>query len=215
VLLAASAAGLRIERWLYADADETALEACQANSRPAVRELAAGPRTVPLVAESLAAFNRHILPMERAPGTRGKYLTHCWTVLTWAVWKGVLPRLLPMSDDLLRAFLWDALAFEASLPDLRQAINAVLAWHERLRLDPPLSGKRAYKRLIHSLYAGAVNFPETPAVPQTSESPGLPGVARRVRHLHAPPPRTSQLPGLRRLNSHLLAEAAALQVCYL
>jgi hypothetical protein len=121
VQLVAAAAGIRIERWLYADADETALEACQASWQPAVRELAAGPRTVPTVAESLTAFNRHVLPMERAPGTRGKYLKHRRTILTWAVWKGVLPRLLPMSDDLLRAFLWDALAFEASLSVLRQA----------------------------------------------------------------------------------------------
>jgi hypothetical protein len=90
--------------------------------------------------------------MERAPGTRGKYLTHRRTILTWVVWKGALPRLLPMSDELLRAFLLDALAFEASLSVLRQAINAVLAWQDRLRLEPPLSGKRAYKRLIHSLF---------------------------------------------------------------
>ncbi len=32
---APAAAGLRIGRWLYADADETALEGCQANWRPA------------------------------------------------------------------------------------------------------------------------------------------------------------------------------------
>ena len=95
VLLAAAAAGLRIERWLYADADEIALEACQANWRPAVLVLAAGPLAVPSVAESLAAFNRHILPMEWAPGTRGKYLTHRWTILTWAVWKGVFNRIAP------------------------------------------------------------------------------------------------------------------------
>jgi hypothetical protein len=63
----------------------------------------------------------------------------------------VLPLLLPMSNDLLLAFLWDAIAFEASLPVLRQAINTDLAWHDRLRLELPLSGKRAYKRLIHSL----------------------------------------------------------------
>ena len=103
------------------------------------------------VAASVAAFNRHVLPMERAHRTRGKYLTHRRTVLTWAVWKGVLPQLLPMSDDLLRAFLWDALAFETSLAVLRQAINAILAWHERLHLAPPLSGKRSHKRLLHSL----------------------------------------------------------------
>lgn len=148
---AAAAQGLRIERWLYVDAEETALEACQANWRPAVRQLASDPRSVPSVADSIAAFNRHVRPMERAHRTRSKYLTYRRTVLTWAVWKGVLPDLLPMSDDLLRAFLWDALAFEASLPVLRQAINAILAWHERLLLEPPLSGKRAYKRLVHSL----------------------------------------------------------------
>jgi hypothetical protein len=34
---AAATPGLRIEHWLYADADETDLEACQANWRPAVR----------------------------------------------------------------------------------------------------------------------------------------------------------------------------------
>lgn len=56
-----------------------------------------------------------------------------------------------MSDDLLRAFLWDALAFEASLSVLRQAVNAVLAWHQRLRLVAPLGGKRDYHRLTHSL----------------------------------------------------------------
>jgi hypothetical protein len=172
VRLAAAAAGLRIDRWLYADADETALKAYQANWRPAVRELAAGPRTVPSVAESLAAFNRHILPMERAPGTRGKYLTHRQTILTLAVWKGVLPRLLSMSSDLMRAFLWDALAFEASLSVLRQAINAVLAWHDRLRLEPPRTGKRAYRRLINSLS----RFRRSKAYRAGSSSPSMPAL---------------------------------------
>ena len=143
--------GLAIEDWLYADAEETAFEACQANWRPVVRELAPDPLAVPSVAESLAAFNRHILPMERVQKTRARYLTHRLSVLTWAVWKGVLPSLLPMSDDLLRAFLWDALAFETSLPVLKHAVNAILAWHQRLRLPPPLAGKRDYQRLFHSL----------------------------------------------------------------
>jgi hypothetical protein len=67
VRLAAVAAGLQIVLWLYANADETALEACQANWRSAVLELAASPLTVPTVAKSPAAFNRHILHMEWAP----------------------------------------------------------------------------------------------------------------------------------------------------
>jgi hypothetical protein len=63
----------------------------------------------------------------------------------------LLPQALSSLSNLLQAFLWDALAFETSLAVLRQAINAILAWHERLQLAPPLAGKRSYKRLLHSL----------------------------------------------------------------
>ena len=110
-------------------------------------------RSLGSVEESLAAFNRHVRPMEQVQRTRQKYLTHRLTILTWAIWKGVLPDLIPMSDDLLLAFTWDALAFEASLPVLRQCVNAILAWHQRLRLAGPLGGQRDrdYKRLMHSL----------------------------------------------------------------
>ena len=72
-------------------------------------------------------------------------------MLTWAVWKGVLARLLPMSDDLLRAFLWDTLAFEATLPVLKHCINAILARHEQLALPAPLAGRQDYKRIVHCL----------------------------------------------------------------
>jgi hypothetical protein len=100
-------------------------------------------------------FNQHVRPMERARGIRHKYVTYRLAILTCAIWKGVLPDgpdLLPMSDDLLRAFLWDALAFKASLSildianrrklvsilklvlALHQPRYAVLAWHQHLRL---------------------------------------------------------------------------------
>lgn len=49
-----------------------------------------GVGQVPTMEESLAAFVRHVMPMERARRTRQKYATHRLTVLTWAVWKGVL-----------------------------------------------------------------------------------------------------------------------------
>jgi hypothetical protein len=138
VWLAAAAAELWIERWLYADSDETALEACQANWRPAVRELAAGPQEVPSVAESLAAFNRRILPMERAPGTGGMYLTHRRTILTWPVCR-MEGRAAPPPTHERRP----AASFPLSrLPQDRQ---------RGLEPPPPLSGKREYKRLIHSL----------------------------------------------------------------
>ena len=143
--------GLDVAEWLCSDAEETPLEACQADWRPVIRELASDPLRVPSVANSVAAFNRHVRPMERARGTRAKYCTHRLSVLTWAVWKGVLPDLLPMSDDLLRAFLWDALAFEATLPVLKHCVNAILAWHAQLALPAPLAGRRDYKRLVHCL----------------------------------------------------------------
>ena len=70
-----------------------------------MRALAApsGVGQVPSMEEPLAAFVRHVLPRERARRTRQKYATHRLTVLTWAVWKGVLGDLLPMSTVALRA----------------------------------------------------------------------------------------------------------------
>jgi hypothetical protein len=109
--------GLNIDSWLYSDSSECPLEACAGRWRLAVQALAFDVRNsvVPSVGDSVAAFNLHVRPLERAQGTRGKYETHHLSVLTWAIWKDVLASLLPMSEDLFRAYLWDFLAFEASL----------------------------------------------------------------------------------------------------
>ena len=145
--------GLDIEHWLFQDGAECALEACDGRWQPAVHAIAFPSRAAaaPSVAESVEAFNRHIRPLERAPRTRSKYQTHRLTILTWAIWKGVLPTLLPMSDDVLRAFIWDALAFEASLPVLKHSVDAIKAWHKRLSLQAPADGPGDYRRLTHSL----------------------------------------------------------------
>ena len=84
-----------VSGWLYDESRSVALEECEGRWRPAIRALSAGPGDVPSVAESVAAFNSHIRPMERAVRTRGKYKTHRLSVLTWAVWKGILPELMP------------------------------------------------------------------------------------------------------------------------
>ena len=89
--------------------------------------------------------------MERSRGTRAKYWCHQLSVLASAVWKGVMADLLPMSDDLLRAFLWDALAFGATMPVLKHCVNAILAWHAQLALPAPLAGRRDYKLVVHCL----------------------------------------------------------------
>lgn len=224
--LAAARSGLNIKRWLYSDGKETALEASHANWRPAVNLLAPAPGAVPSVAASAAAFDQHVRPMERVQATRSKYLTYRRAVLTWALWKGVLADLLPMSDELLRAFLWDALAFEATLSVLRQAVNAILAWHDRLDLVPPLRGKRAYKRLMHSLarfqgvsrrhvfpiYAGAVKRLLTLPHPAHPSCGGLRGGCPVcAAHLHAR--RDCLVGATATLICSRCAEVAELQVC--
>jgi hypothetical protein len=149
----ASRRGLDIAAWLYSDGAECPLEACAGRWRPAVQALAFDARNpgVPSVGDSVAAFNLHVRPLERAKRTRSKYETHRASVLTWAVWKNVLPGLLPMSEDLLRAYIWDCLAFEASLPVLSHCIAAIKAWHQRLALRSPVDGPGDYRRLTRSL----------------------------------------------------------------
>ena len=65
-----------------------------------MRDLAFDPaeEEVPSVAQSAAAFDRWVRPTERAARTRGKYESARLGTLTWAVWKGILPTLLPMSS---------------------------------------------------------------------------------------------------------------------
>ena len=144
---------LDIEAWLYSDRARLPLEACEGRWRPAVRDLAFDPaeEEVPSVAQSAAAFDRWVRPMERAARTRGKYESARLGTLTWAVWKGILPTLLPMSDETLRAFLWDCLAFEASFSVLKHAVGAIKAWHSRPGLPVPANGPGDYRRLMSSL----------------------------------------------------------------
>jgi hypothetical protein len=59
----------------------------------------------------------------RAQRTWTKIVMHCLSVL---IWKGV-PQLLPMSNVILRAYIWDYLAFEALLPVLKHEVDAIKA----------------------------------------------------------------------------------------
>jgi hypothetical protein len=173
--------GLAIEAWLFDDRAVGPLEAAAGRWREAVRTVAFPPRpaAVPSVDESLAAFNAHILPLERGMRTRGKLAVLRLAVLTWAIWKDVLPNLLPMSTDMLRAWLWDALAFEASLPVLRQSLNAIKAWHRQLGLTPPADGPGDYRRVVTSLARFQGN-------PQRLKWPIHAGAVRRLLLLPVP-----------------------------
>ena len=45
-----------------------------------------------------------------------------------------------MSDDVMRAYVWDVLAFSASLSVLMYTLDAVKAWHGRFGLPVPMDG---------------------------------------------------------------------------
>ncbi len=104
-----------------------------------------GAGGVPSIADSVAAFNLHVRPLERAQKTRSKYATQRLSILTWSIWKGCFAQLLPMSDDVVRANVWDCLAFEAS------TLGAIKPWHQRLGMPVPMDGPGDYRRITHSL----------------------------------------------------------------
>ena len=69
-----------------------------------------------------------------------------------------------MSDDFLRAYLWDSLAFEASVSVLKHAIDVVKGWNRRLGMPAPMDGPGAYRRVINSIrrfqpVPGILKFP--------------------------------------------------------
>ena len=178
---------------------------------------------VPSVADSVAAFNLHVRPLERAQRTRSKYVTHRLSILTWGIWKGCFARLLPMSDDMVRAYVWDCLAFEASHSVLKHALDAIKAWHQRLGVRVPLDGHGDYRRITHSLgrfqptpriikishSRGSCQAPSDPTAARTPEVRGRPppdatGTLDALPHLLAVPSLLVRLPGRSHGHPHLL-----------
>jgi hypothetical protein len=98
-----------IDAWFFDDGAATVLEAVQGRWRPAIAAIALRqgwyPRWMRQWPPSMRTCGRTSGPA--APST------HRLSILTCAVWKGCLPQLLPMLDDLLLAYIWDSLAFEA------------------------------------------------------------------------------------------------------
>ena len=98
-LSAASAfTGLDFSRLLHNDAAPTALEAAEGNWGAAQASIG-----VPSLGASLsslaAAFDQHLAPGCRQPTTRSEHWRSWCLVLTWAVARRCLPRLLPMDTE--------------------------------------------------------------------------------------------------------------------
>jgi hypothetical protein len=70
------------------------------------------------------------------------------TVLSWALSRKALPLVLPMSHDTMKVIPWDLLSLGCSHAIVKGVVDAIRARHRRFRLAPPLSGDRAYARLM-------------------------------------------------------------------
>ena len=72
--------GLNVDRILYDDHEETELEKCKGNWRPAMSNIAGPTNERPNLDTAAALFVKHVLPMSRAHRTRSKH---------WTSWQGV------------------------------------------------------------------------------------------------------------------------------
>ena len=128
----------------------TLLEASDGNWQTVMDALA--PAIPGGLAARTAAFDAHIAPSSECSSTRSKAMAGWRTVISWALSRGALPLVLPMSHDTLKALIWDLLSLGCSLPIVKGVVDAVLTRHRRFRLTPPLAaGDRAYSRLMQSL----------------------------------------------------------------
>jgi len=103
------------------------------------------------VASLAAEFVKHVRPMERAHKTRGKAWSGWRALLTWATARNCLDEILPMSQDVLHAFLWDALSVGCSFSVLKGLVAAIQSRHKLFRLAPPIAPGGEHGRLMKAL----------------------------------------------------------------
>ena len=142
---------LDVDRFLACDDRLMALEEAEGNWETAIGDLTAGVAEHETVDDLSRMFREHVRPLERARKTRRKHSTSWNSVVTWAIARGALPNILPMSDSTLEALLWDALSLGSSLPVLKGLINSIKAHHRQYKLVPPLSGNGDYRRMTKTL----------------------------------------------------------------
>jgi len=148
---AISEAGVDPTPLLHNDAPQTALERANGDWRPAMAALAGPDPSVESIAFLAAEFVRHVQPMERGHRTRKSSWAGWRVVLSWAAAREAFRDILPMTEEVLHAFLWDALTMGSSFSVLKSLVNAIQARHNRYRLTPPLPPGGNYSRLMKSL----------------------------------------------------------------
>ena len=148
---AITAAGVDPHQLLHDDSPKTALEKANGNWRPAMAALTSPAAAADTVASLTAEFLRHVRPMERGDRTRKAAWAGWRVVLSWAAARECFADILPMTEDTLYAFLWDALTMGASFSTLKSLVNAIQARHNMFRLTPPVAPGGNYGRLMKAL----------------------------------------------------------------
>ena len=145
------AAGANVDHILLDDSKPTTLEKAQGRWKPAMAQLTSSDPREETVASLAAAFVRHVRPLERAHRTRSKAWGNWRAVVTWATARACLADILPMSQDVLHAFLWEALGGGCSFSVLKGLVAAIQSRHHKFRLVAPIAPGGEHGRLMKAL----------------------------------------------------------------
>jgi hypothetical protein len=97
------------------------------------------------------AFTTHVVPLGNARATRVKAWRNWLSILTWALARDALPKILPMDIETLHAALWDFISMGASKSTLKSIVDAVISRHREHKLPSPVTGHMSYFRLTRCL----------------------------------------------------------------
>ena len=92
------------------------------------------------------AFETHIWPLGSVKATRTKAWRNWRTVLTWAVARNALHRILPMDRTVLQALIWECTAAGGTRDVIRSLLNGIISRHRDAGLPSPLAGPMEYTR---------------------------------------------------------------------
>ena len=123
----------------------TALERSDGNWQEVMLDI--GGAGAGSVAESAAAFRRHVAPSMEAVSTRVKAWANWRTLLTWAVARKVLGQLLPMSVEVFQGITFHLLSVLASKDVVKGVWDAIAYQHRHHRRESPILAAGGYGRL--------------------------------------------------------------------
>ena len=142
--------GLDAHRLLHNDSAPTALELADGNWGAAQAALG-GPALSATLAGLADAFDQHLAPARRQPSTRLQHWRAWSLVLTWAVARRCLHRILPMDSTAIKALTWDLISFSVTSSRIEAVWAAVQARHRRFGFVPPLNERNQYSAWVRML----------------------------------------------------------------